>query len=215
MANRLIDSIVKMREKEAIETAMTLLESGEDPLKILHCCKEAMDRVGRHFEKGNYVLPELIMSGEIIKEISEMLKPELKGPIETTRFGKIVIGTVEGDIHDIGKDIVVFMLDANGFEVDDLGIDVAPRNFVEAILDFQPEVVGLSGFLTLAFDSMKATVDAIKKAGLRDQVKIMIGGGQIDDHVRIHTGADAYGRSAIDAVKISKQWIGRSANEGM
>ena len=118
------------------------------------------------------------------------------------------MGTVEGDIHDIGKNIVTFMLDVNGFDVLDLGVDVSSQKYVEAIRDFQPQVVGLSGFLTLAFDTMKETIEAIQAAGLRDQVKIMVGGGQMDDQVRAYTGADAYGRDAMAAVKLAKDWIG-------
>ena len=133
MSEKLTDAIVNMKEKEAIEIAKTLIEGGEDPLKILGACKEAMDTVGKRFEKGEFFLPELIMSGEILKEISEILKPKLTGDVKTERLGKVIVGTVEGDIHDIGKDIVVFMLDVNGFEVLDLGIDVPIQKFVDAI----------------------------------------------------------------------------------
>jgi 5-methyltetrahydrofolate--homocysteine methyltransferase len=118
------------------------------------------------------------------------------------------VGTVAGDIHDIGKDIVVFMLDVNGFEVLDLGIDVPAQKFVDAIKETGSKVVGMSGFLTLAFQSMKDTVEAIKKAGLRDRVKIMIGGGQMNDQVRSFSEADAYGKDAMDAVRLAKGWIG-------
>ena len=207
MSEKLTDAIVNMKEKEAIEIAKTLIEEGEDPHKILGACKEAMDTVGKRFEKGEYFLPELIMSGEVLKEISEILKPKLTGDVKTERLGKVIVGTVEGDIHDIGKDIVVFMLDVNGFEVLDLGIDVPVQKFVDAIKDSQATVVGLSGFLTLAFDAMKNTVDAISAAGLRDKVKIMVGGGQIDEEVRQYTGADAYGPDAMSAVSLAKDWI--------
>ena len=207
MSEKLTDAIVNMKEKEAIEIAKTLIEGGEDPLKILEACKEAMNTVGKRFEKGEFFLPELIMSGEVLKEISEIVKPKLTGKVETERLGKVIVGTVEGDIHDIGKDIVVFMLDVNGFEVLDLGIDVPVQKFVDAIKDSQATVVGLSGFLTLAFDAMKNTVDAISAAGLRDKVKIMIGGGQIDEEVRQYTGADAYGPDAMSAVSLAKDWI--------
>ena len=120
----------------------------------------------------------------------------------------MIIGTVAGDIHDIGKDIVTFMLDVSGFDVLDLGIDVPAETFVAKIKEFQPQVVGLSGFLTLAFDSMKNTIAAIEKAGLRDKVKIMIGGGQIDDAVRVYVGADAYGKDAVAGVQLARKWIG-------
>ena len=119
-----------------------------------------------------------------------------------------IIRIVAGDIHDIGKDLVVFMLDVNGYEVFDLGIDVPVQKFVDTVKETGSKVVGLSGFLTLAFQSMKDTIEAIKEAGLRDQVKIMIGGGQIDDQVKTFSGADAYGKDAMAAVTLAKGWIG-------
>ena len=208
MSEKLVDAMVNMKEKEAVQMARNMMEGGEEPLKILGACKEAMDTVGKRFEKGEYFLPELVMAGEMLKQISDIVKPKLTGEIETERLGKVVIGTVEGDIHDIGKDIVVFMLDVNGFEVIDLGIDVPVQKFVDAIKESDAPVVGLSGFLTLAFDSMKKTVEAISGAGLRDKVKIMIGGGQIDDEVKKYTGADAFGLDAMEAVKLTKGWLG-------
>ena len=208
MSEKLVDAMVNMKEKEAVQMARDMMEAGDDPVKILGACKEAMNTVGQRFEKGEYFLPELVMAGEMLKQISDIVKPKLTGELETERLGKVIVGTVEGDIHDIGKDIVVFMLDVNGFEVIDLGIDVPVQKFVDAIKDSDAPVVGLSGFLTLAFDSMKATVDAISEAGFRDKVKIMIGGGQIDDEVRKYTGADAFGLDAMEAVKLSKEWIG-------
>lgn len=207
MSEKLIEAIVNMKEKEAIDITKELIDGGEDPSAVLKACKDAMTAVGERFEEGEYFLPELVMAGEILTQISDIVKPKMTGSIESEYIGKVIVGTVEGDIHDIGKDLVIFMLDVNGFEVLDLGIDVPPQKIVDAIKDFQPAVVGLSGFLTLAFDSMKATIDAIDEAGLRDKIKIMIGGGQIDDEIRKYSGADAYGSDAIDAVKLSKQWI--------
>ena len=207
MSEKLVDAIVNMKEDEAVSITNELIEGGEDPAKILDACREAVGVVGKRFEEGTYFLPELIMAGEMLSEISKIVKPKLQGAQESKKAGKVLIGTVEGDIHDIGKDIVTFMLDVNGFDVLDLGIDIPPAKFVEAIKDFQPEVVGLSGFLTLAFDSMVETVKAIKDAGLRDQVKIMIGGGQIDEVIKEYTGADAYGLDAIAAVNLTKEWI--------
>jgi 5-methyltetrahydrofolate--homocysteine methyltransferase len=137
-----------------------------------------------------------------------MVKPKLTKAAEVKHLGRFVIGTVAGDIHDIGKDIVAFMLDVNGFDVYDLGVDVPAKEFVEKIKEVKPEIVGLSGFLTLAFDSIKETVEAIKAAGLRDKVKIMIGGGQIDEAVRNYTGADAYRPDAMAAVSLAKEWVG-------
>jgi 5-methyltetrahydrofolate--homocysteine methyltransferase len=207
MSKELVNAIAEMKEQEALELAKKMVEGGSDPMEILGAARDAMGIVGERFEKGTYFLPELILSGVMLNQIAEMVKPKLAEAVEVERQGKVVIGTVEGDIHDIGKDIVVFMLDVNGFEVLDLGIDVPPQKFVDAINDFEPQVVGLSGFLTLAFDSMKDTVDAIKKAGLREKVKIMIGGGQISDEIRKHTGADAYGHDAMAGVSLVKEWI--------
>ena len=141
-------------------------------------------------------------------QITDVVKPELAKLPEIKRHGKVVIGTVKGDIHDIGKNIVTFMLDVNGFDVLDLGVDVSPQKFVEAIQDFKPQVVGLSGFLALAYDAMKETIEAIKKAGLRDKVKVMVGGGQVSDEVRKYTGADAYGKDAMAGVSLAKEWVG-------
>jgi methanogenic corrinoid protein MtbC1 len=208
MSKELVNAIAEMREQEALKLAKEMVESGSDPLAILGAAREAMDIVGRRYEEETYFLPELILAGVMLEQITEMVKPALAKAPKGERLGKVVMGTVEGDIHDIGKDIVVFMLDVNGFEVLDLGVDVPPDKFVEAIKDFQPQVVGLSGFLALAFDAMQETVEAIKKAGLRDKVKIMIGGGQISDEVRKYTGADAYGQDAMAGVSLTKKWLG-------
>ena len=209
MSEELTNAMAGMKEQEAISIAKDLIDKGEDPHKIFASCRAAMEIVGSRFEKGEYFLPELMMSGEILRQISELLKPLMKeGAKAEGDAGKVIIATVQGDIHDIGKDIVVLMLDVNGFDVLDLGIDVPPEKIIEAIKDFKPQVVGLSGFLTVAFDSMKETVDQIKAAGLRDDIKIMIGGGQIDDEIKKYAGADAYGSDAMAAVKLSKEWIG-------
>ena len=208
MSQKLIDAIADMREEEALKLVSEMVESGSKPIVILEAVREAMDIVGQRYEEGTYFLPELVLAGEMMNQITEMIKSELVKSPPVERRGKVLIGTVEGDIHNIGKDIVSFMLDVNGFEVLDLGVDVTPQKFTEAIRDFQPQVVGLSGFLTLAFEAMKETVEAIQKAGLRDKVKIMIGGGQMDDQVRAHAGADAYGKDAMTAVKLAKDWIG-------
>jgi methanogenic corrinoid protein MtbC1 len=149
-----------------------------------------------------------VLAGEILNQITAVVKPALANLPDVKRHGKVLIGTVAGDIHDIGKNIVTFMLDVNGFEVRDLGIDVSPNTFITTIREFQPQVVGLSGFLTLAFDAMKDTVTAIEAAGLRDEVKIMIGGGQVTDKIVEYTAADGYGDDAMAAVKLAKKWIG-------
>jgi methanogenic corrinoid protein MtbC1 len=169
---------------------------------------QAMETVGKRFASSEYFMPDLVYSGEILREITEMVKPKMGKASETKRLGKVVFGTVAGDIHDIGKNIVTFMLDVNGFEVYDLGVDVPAQKFVEKLKETGAPVIGLSGFLALAFDSMKQTVDAINAAGLRDKVKIMIGGGQMSDEVKKYTGADAYGKDAMAGVSLAKKWAG-------
>ena len=207
MAEDLVSALADLKEKEAIKIVENRLNAGEEPLKILDDATRGLEIVGKRFASGEYFIPDLLYSGEILKGITAMVKPKISKKTEVKKLGKVVFGTVAGDIHDIGKDIVVFMLDVNGFEVYDLGVDIPAQKFVEKIKETGAGIVGLSGFLTLAFDSMKQTIQAIKDAGLRDEVKIMIGGGQIDDQVRGYAGADAYGKDAIDAVNLAKSWI--------
>jgi methanogenic corrinoid protein MtbC1 len=208
MSGELVKLLSDLKEPEALQFVESALAKGMDPMTLLEDAKEGMTIVGERFAKEEYFIPDLMFSGEILKGIVKMLEPHLKKTEKAKRLGKVVIGTVAGDIHNIGKDLVVFMLDVSGFEVLDLGIDVPAQKFVDAVKESGSKVVGLSGFLTLAFDSMKETVSAIQKAGLRDRVKIMIGGGQIDERVRNYTGADAYGRDAMAAVQLAKGWIG-------
>jgi methanogenic corrinoid protein MtbC1 len=203
-----INVLADLKEEEALRLVEKRLNAGEDPFKILEDVRRAMEIVGDRFAKNEYFISDLLFAGEILRAITEKIKPKLAGKVETKRLGKVVIGTVAGDIHDIGKNMVVFLLEANGFEVYDLGVDVPPEKFVEKIKETGATIVGLSGFLTLAFDAMKQTVEAVKKAGLRDKVKIMIGGGQITEEVRKYTGADACGKDAIEAVALAKKWVG-------
>ena len=189
-----------------------MLDAGTAPTgKFWTTCRSAMEVVGKRFECGEYFIPELILAGEMLKSISAEVKPYMNGPQDAARkLGKVVIGTVKGDIHDIGKDIVVFMLDVNGFEVHDLGIDVPVETFVAKVAEVKPQVVALSGFLTLAYDAMKATVQGLKAAGLRDGVKIMVGGGTVDQQVCKYADADAFGLDAMAAVTLAKQWTSQT-----
>jgi methanogenic corrinoid protein MtbC1 len=209
MKARLVDAIANMREQEALQLARQMLDAGTDPHVVLDAGHEAMALIGSRYDHKQYFLPELIVAGEMLKEIAEMVKPKLTGGgAESTPLGKVVIGTVEGDIHDIGKDIVGFMLDVNNFQVVDLGVDVSAEKFVDRIRQEKPQVVGMSGFLTLAFDQMRITVDALKEAGLRDKVKIMIGGAPMDNDAAKYIGADAFGADASAAVKLAQKWTG-------
>ncbi len=209
MAGDLVQAIADLQEDEALKIVKERLEAGEDPLKILEDARTGLEIVGKRFASGEYFIPDLIYSGEIMSQITEIVKPKI-GEVqrEAKKLGKVVIGTVAGDIHDIGKNIVVFMLEVNGFEVHDLGVDVPPEKFVQKVKETGATILGLSGFLTLAFDSMKRTIEALKEAGLRERVKVMIGGGQVTEEVRKYTGADAYGKDAMAAVTIAKSWVG-------
>lgn len=206
--NELVKAIVNMAEEEATRITTQRLNEGVDPLNIMSDCREAMTIVGQRFEHQEAFLPELMMAGEILKTISELVKPKMTTSSNQERLGKVVIGTVQGDIHDIAKDIVVFMLDINGFEVFDLGVDVPPQVFVDKVQEVEAPILGLSGFLTLAYEPMKATVLALKQAGLRERVKVMIGGGQVNDYACDYTGADAWGPDAMAAVRLAKEWMG-------
>jgi methanogenic corrinoid protein MtbC1 len=208
VSKALIDAIAGVREESALRISQELLDSGEDPQKVLDYSREGMSIVGERFEKGEYFLPDLIMAGEILFQVSELVKPLLKKTKKEKKLGKIVFGTVEGDIHDLAKDIVVFMLEMSGFEVYDLGVDVPPAVFVAKVQEEGASIVGLSGFLHMASESMKKTMEALETAGLRDKVKVMIGGGQIDEFLKNYTGADAWGNDAMTAVSIAKEWTG-------
>jgi len=206
MAEELIRAIADLHEDEALRIVRERLSAGEDAFKLLADSRRAMKIVGMRFENKEYFIPDLVYSGEILQAIAEMVKPKLTGATEFERLDKVIIGTVAGDIHDIGKNIVTFMLDISGFEVYDLGIDVPARKFVEKAEETQARIIGLSGLLTLAFDAMKETIEVIRNAGLSDKVRIMIGGGQINDEIRRYTGADAFGKDAMSAVSLAKEW---------
>ncbi len=208
MAGDLCSTLADLKEKEALAIVQDRLNAGDDPLGILNDARHGMEIVGKRFADSEYFIPDLVYSGEILKSINDMVKPKMTQAAEVKRGGKIIIGTVAGDIHDIGKDIVVFMLDVNGFEVYDLGVDVPVQKFIDKIKESGAPIVGLSGFLTLAYDAMKQTIEAIQDAGLRDKVKVMIGGGQITEEIRKYTGADAYGRDAMVGVSLAKKWVG-------
>lgn len=208
MPEDLVTLLSELKEQDALRVAQERLNAGEDPLKILDDTKKAMQMVGQRFSDGRYFIPDLVYSGKILERITEVIKPKLSHVPRGECLGTLVIGTVHGDLHDIGKNLVAFMLDVNGFEVHDLGVDVPPKAFVNKIKEVEPEIVGLSGFLTSVYQAMKDIVDVVEAAGLRDKVKIMIGGGVMDDEVRRFCGADAYRPDAMAAVTLAKEWIG-------
>jgi methylmalonyl-CoA mutase cobalamin-binding domain/chain len=205
----LTQAIVEMQESKAIELTRELLDNGTDPLAIFDAYQDALQEVGKRFEQEIYFIPELVMSGEMMKAAMEVIKPYLKEGEGRSRerIGKILIATVAGDIHDIGKNIVTMIMDLNGFEVLDLGVDVPTDKIVEEARSFGADIVGLSGLLTLAFDPMKEVVEKLATAGLRDKVKVVIGGAQMDDKICSYVGADAYVIDAVAGVNICKNWV--------
>ncbi|MCC7330860.1 MAG: cobalamin-dependent protein [Gammaproteobacteria bacterium] len=211
---RLVTLLADMEEEPALALARSMLDAGYDPLQMLALCRQAMDIVGARYEAEEYFLTELMLAGEMLTEISAMARPLIigeAGAAVAAARASVVIGTVKGDLHDIGKNIVTFMLEIAGYRVIDLGVDVPAQRFIEAIHAHRPAVVGLSGFLTLAFDSMKDIIEAFRETGVRDEFKVMIGGGQVDERVREFTHADAFGRNAVEAVALCNAWTGPRA----
>jgi 5-methyltetrahydrofolate--homocysteine methyltransferase len=207
MAEVLATMLAELKEDETLAEIRKALDGGTDPLALVEGLREGMSLVGRRFEEKEYFLSELIMSAEIFKEAIVLIEPHLKAGEGTTK-GKVVIGTVKGDIHDIGKNIVATLLRCEGYDVYDVGVDVPPETFVDKLKETGAGLLGLSGLLTLAFDSMKETVDSLTEAGLRDEVKVIIGGGPVNEKVVEFTGADAYGVDAAQAVKLANEYLG-------
>jgi len=206
MSEQLVNALSDLEEELVLQLVQESLESETDPLAILADLREGMAQVGKRYEDNEYYVSDLIMAGEVFKEASAMVSSRFETASGET-LGKVVVGTVQGDIHDIGKDLVVSLLKANNFEVVDLGVDVPPANFVEAVQASGAEIVGLSGLLTISFDSMKETVVALEGAGLRSKVKVMVGGGPVTEQVRAYVGADSLGADAQAAVALCNGWI--------
>ncbi|MEM2875759.1 MAG: cobalamin-dependent protein, partial [Candidatus Bathyarchaeia archaeon] len=192
---------IKMRVKR-------VLDAGVEPKEIIEIVSLGLEEVGKKYESGEYFLSELIMAGIIGSEILGVLKPYLTSE-RMGYLGKVVIGTVKGDLHDVGKNIVVSMLASSGFEVIDLGIDVPSTKFLETVKKESPDVLAMSCLLTMAMDEMKRVIDDLKKSGLRDKVKVIIGGRPTSLDFALEIGADAYGSDAVEAVKAVKKLLGK------
>jgi 5-methyltetrahydrofolate--homocysteine methyltransferase len=183
------------------------LEDGESPETILNeGLIQAMDRVGAKFKSGEIYIPEVLIASRAMHAGLEVLKPILSKSAHT-RTGKVLIGTVKGDLHDIGKNLVLMMLEGGGFEVEDLGIDVPTQKFIEAIQTHQPQVLGMSALLTTTLMEMKNTIQAIEKAGLRKKVKIIVGGAPVNENFAKEIGADGYAPDAASAVDLVKSLL--------
>jgi dimethylamine corrinoid protein len=180
--------------------------SREDTLKVMSACQQGMSLVGDLFDQGEYFVGDLIYAGELLTKAIETIKPALKGE-GSAKIGKMVLGTVQGDLHDIGKNIFKSLAESAGFEVYDLGIDTAPEAFVSKAKEVEADIVGMSGILTLASNAMKDTVESLKEANLRGNLKIIIGGNLVTSDLCSHVGADAFTTNAAEGVKICQGWV--------
>jgi methanogenic corrinoid protein MtbC1 len=202
----LIAAITEIRESEVPSIVDSLLANGTPTSAIIDSCREAMGEIGRRFGRGEAFIPELIMAGELMKAVSEHVKPHLTEGEETKKRGCVVLGTVKGDIHDIGKDLVGSLLAAAGFEVVDLGVDVPAERFVETVQGRHGAILALSCMLTTGFEAMHITIGAISDAGLRDQVKVMVGGAPVTERVCAYAAADGWGSDAATALELAMGW---------
>jgi corrinoid protein of di/trimethylamine methyltransferase len=187
------------------------LSMGASPNDVIEkALRPAMEEAGRRFERGEFFLAELVVAGDLFKEVmDEILVPEIQKRGGSTRtLGTVVIGTVRGDLHDIGKSIVATMLRAAGFNVIDLGVDVPPEKFVEEAIRNKADIVAMSALLTTTMLEMKNVIEALKKAGIRDRVKVVVGGAAVTEDYARSIGADGYGKDAVEAVRVCKQLLG-------
>jgi methanogenic corrinoid protein MtbC1 len=203
----LVDKLVDLEEATVLALVTERVRAGDDPLDIIGDAQQAMRRVGERYEQGNYYISSMMMAGEIFREVMEIVEPVLVEKTTGNESGRILLGTVQGDIHDIGKNIFGILLRCNGFVVTDLGVDVAPAQFVEAALETTPDIIALSGLLTLSYDSIKETVQAIKKLDNRvvAQTPSIIGGGTVNAMVCAYVGADYWATDAMVGGQLCKQ----------
>jgi dimethylamine corrinoid protein len=208
MSEKLVDALVKFDEKAVMETIYAGLENGEEPMGFLRDLQEGMRIVGEKFNKGEYFLSELIMSADLFSRAMKIIEPKLEGMVEMT-IGKMVIGTPKGDIHDLGKNIFSTVAKAAGLEVHDLGVNVPVERFLQVIEEVKPDILGFSALITTAFDPMKKVVDALAEKGLREKIKVIIGGGVTTDTVKKYVGADAQTNEAVQGLEICRALMGR------
>ena len=208
MLKVIYDGVINGEQKTVTEGVQVALDAKVDPSTILNQGMiAAMTEVGRLFEAGEYYVPEMLIAARAMKSGLALLRPALIAA-NVQAVGKIVVGTVQGDLHDIGKNLVAMMLEGAGFEVVDLGIDVAPQKFVEAVKEHKPQFIGLSALLTTTMPNMKTTVDALSEAGVRSSVKVMIGGAPVTERYAREIGADIYSPDASSAARRAKEALG-------
>lgn len=205
----LITLLTDLNEQEVLKEVQRLLEKKEAPLGILESCQQALRYVGDNYEQGRYYLSGLMMAGEIMRQVSEMLQGVLEKSIRGKASGRIVLGTVQGDIHDIGKNLVAVILRCHGFELYDLGVDVSPQDFLKAMREFRPQIVGMSALLTVAYDAMKETVSLLRGNAEKDghSIPTIIGGGLINEKVRKYVGSDYWASDAMTGAKLCQRLL--------
>lgn len=204
----LYENTLDGEDEPVVELTKEALELGMDPLVLLFdALIPALEEVGRLFEAGEYFVPEMLVSARAMQGAMDILKP-LIAQTGAKPMGVFVMGTVKGDIHDIGKNLCNIMLEGAGFEVHDLGVNVPPEKFIDAIKQYQPQAVGMSAFLTTTMPMFKTNIEAIKEAGLRDQVKVLVGGAPVTQEYADKVGADGYAPDASATVRLTKQLLG-------
>ncbi len=213
-ASSIGEAFLAYDDERVCQIARQRLEDGESPFEILQDAQGAMVKIGEQFEIGEAFLAELMLAGDVFQKLMGIIGPALQGGEGgSASKGKIVLGTVKGDIHNIGKDLVAGTLQANGYQVLDLGVDVQPEEFVQALESSGARILGLSGLISTSFQTMKATVEAVEEAGLRDQVKVMIGGAPVTERVCDHVGADGFGLNPIQAVRLADSFVGGDSHD--
>ena len=200
MAEELLEALIDFRKEEVIETVKSRAEKGEDPLQILDECRRGMTIVGERYQKGDYFLAELMLSAEIFKGAVAILEPYLSKLQTPQPLGNVILATLQGDIHDLGKNILATMLKSQGFIIHDLGVDVSPQTVIDKVRETKPDFVGFSALITTAFDSMQQTAIMLREAGLREQFKLMVGGGVTTPAVKEYVGADFQTTDATEGV---------------
>jgi methanogenic corrinoid protein MtbC1 len=207
--NILGDAVGKLDEEKTnvlLDEFIASSPNSEDTWKVVEAFNQGMEIVGNLFEIGKYCAGDLIFAGELLDSSISRLKP-LLGIRKSSSRGLVLLGTVEGDVHDIGKNILKSLTEISGFKVEDIGTDQTPENFVKAVKEYHPQILGLSGVLTFSIASMKRTVDAVNKAGLREGLKITIGGNIVNEEICRYVGADAWSKNATEAIKIFEAWF--------
>jgi methanogenic corrinoid protein MtbC1 len=204
-----IGKVADLEEREVLALVQQRVQENEDPLRIVEDCQEGLRRVGERYERQEYYLSGLIMAGEIFREVMEILAPTIETRFTKSELGSILLGTVQGDIHDIGKSNLILLLTSYGFTVHDLGVDVPPEEFLQKAKKIKPDIIGLSGLLTSSYDSMRTTIRLIKSNQDRElaAIPIVVGGNQLNEQVCQYVGADGWVNDAMTGVRLCQKWL--------